>query len=227
MANPITKRDAKLLSIPISRRESRFALRWHSKIPHTRSDPDRIRDKTTNASNHVQRESLFRRQCDIAAGLHHDPAARSDRTRRADRDSLLRHLPLRPPLSPQRVERRSCPRSTRSCRATRSSAGSRRSGSAVTKFKPGDLVGVGCLVDSDRTCPQLQSGPRAVLPEHDAHLQLAGQAPRRRHLRRLLRQHRRGRALRPARPVQPRISPGPRRCSAPGSRPTRRCATGA
>src|SRR5271170_7559401 len=26
-------------------------------------------------------------------------------------------------------------------------------GSAVTKHKPGDLVGVGCLVDSDRTCP--------------------------------------------------------------------------
>jgi uncharacterized zinc-type alcohol dehydrogenase-like protein len=27
-------------------------------------------------------------------------------------------------------------------------------GSAVTKFKPGDLAAVGCLVDSDRTCPQ-------------------------------------------------------------------------
>src|SRR5215212_9911642 len=26
-------------------------------------------------------------------------------------------------------------------------------GSAVTRYKPGDLVGVGCLVDSDRTCP--------------------------------------------------------------------------
>src|ERR1051325_4661535 len=25
-------------------------------------------------------------------------------------------------------------------------------GSAVTKYKPGDLVGVGCMVDSDRTC---------------------------------------------------------------------------
>jgi len=25
-------------------------------------------------------------------------------------------------------------------------------GSAVTKFKPGDLAAVGCLVDSDRTC---------------------------------------------------------------------------
>src|SRR3954464_10143647 len=26
-------------------------------------------------------------------------------------------------------------------------------GSSVTKFAEGDLVGVGCLVDSDRTCP--------------------------------------------------------------------------
>ena len=26
-------------------------------------------------------------------------------------------------------------------------------GSAVNKFKPGDLAAVGCLVDSDRTCP--------------------------------------------------------------------------
>ena len=46
-------------------------------------------------------------------------------------------------------------------------------GSAVTKFKPGDLVGVGCLVDSDRTCPNCQAGLEQVLPEPDAHLQLA------------------------------------------------------
>ena len=31
-------------------------------------------------------------------------------------------------------------------------------GSAVTKFKPGDLGAVGCLVDSDRTCPDCQAG---------------------------------------------------------------------
>ena len=31
-------------------------------------------------------------------------------------------------------------------------------GSAVSKFKPGDLAGVGCLVDSDRTCPECQAG---------------------------------------------------------------------
>ena len=31
-------------------------------------------------------------------------------------------------------------------------------GSAVTKFKAGDLAGVGCLVDSDRTCPECQAG---------------------------------------------------------------------
>ena len=31
-------------------------------------------------------------------------------------------------------------------------------GSAVTKFKPGDLAGVGCMVDSDRTCPECKAG---------------------------------------------------------------------
>src|SRR4030042_4552109 len=41
-------------------------------------------------------------------------------------------------------------------------------GSAVKKFKPGDLAGVGCLVDSDRTCPQCLAGleqfcPRQIL----------------------------------------------------------------
>jgi uncharacterized zinc-type alcohol dehydrogenase-like protein len=31
-------------------------------------------------------------------------------------------------------------------------------GSGVTKFKEGDLAGVGCMVDSDRTCPECQAG---------------------------------------------------------------------
>ena len=30
-------------------------------------------------------------------------------------------------------------------------------GVAVTRFKPGDLVGVGCMVDSDHTCPHCQA----------------------------------------------------------------------
>jgi uncharacterized zinc-type alcohol dehydrogenase-like protein len=33
-----------------------------------------------------------------------------------------------------------------------------RVGSAVTKFKPGDLAAVGCMVDSDRTCPECKAG---------------------------------------------------------------------
>ena len=33
-----------------------------------------------------------------------------------------------------------------------------RVGSAVTNFKPGDLAAVGCMVDSDRTCPECQAG---------------------------------------------------------------------
>ncbi len=31
-------------------------------------------------------------------------------------------------------------------------------GSSVTKYKPGDLVGVGCMVDSDGTCPNCKAG---------------------------------------------------------------------
>ena len=31
-------------------------------------------------------------------------------------------------------------------------------GAAVTKFKAGDLAGVGCIVDSDRTCPECKAG---------------------------------------------------------------------
>ncbi|HUS11378.1 MAG TPA: NAD(P)-dependent alcohol dehydrogenase [Pyrinomonadaceae bacterium] len=37
-------------------------------------------------------------------------------------------------------------------------------GSAVTKFKPGELVGVGCLVDSDRTCPNCKEGLEQFCP---------------------------------------------------------------
>src|SRR5580692_12980374 len=31
-------------------------------------------------------------------------------------------------------------------------------GSAVTKFKPGDIAAVGCMVDSDRICPACRAG---------------------------------------------------------------------
>ena len=37
-------------------------------------------------------------------------------------------------------------------------------GSAVTKYKIGDLVGVGCLVDSDRTCPNCKEGLEQYCP---------------------------------------------------------------
>jgi uncharacterized zinc-type alcohol dehydrogenase-like protein len=33
-----------------------------------------------------------------------------------------------------------------------------KTGTSVTKFKPGDLAAVGCMVDSDRTCGQCQAG---------------------------------------------------------------------
>src|SRR6201994_1292394 len=37
-------------------------------------------------------------------------------------------------------------------------------GSAGTKFKAGDLAAVGCLVDSDRTCPECQAGLEQFCP---------------------------------------------------------------
>ena len=39
-----------------------------------------------------------------------------------------------------------------------------RVGPAVTGFKPGDLAAVGCLVDSDRTCPECQAGLEQFCP---------------------------------------------------------------
>jgi uncharacterized zinc-type alcohol dehydrogenase-like protein len=37
-------------------------------------------------------------------------------------------------------------------------------GPAVTKYKPGDLAAVGCLVDSDGTCPQCETGLEQFCP---------------------------------------------------------------
>jgi alcohol dehydrogenase (NADP+) len=37
-------------------------------------------------------------------------------------------------------------------------------GSAVTNFKPGDLAAVGCLVDSDGTCPECRAGLEQFCP---------------------------------------------------------------
>src|ERR1700726_4183155 len=37
-------------------------------------------------------------------------------------------------------------------------------GSAVTKYKPGDLAAVGCMVDSDGTCPQCKAGLEQFCP---------------------------------------------------------------
>ena len=39
-----------------------------------------------------------------------------------------------------------------------------KAGSAVTKFKPGDVAAVGCMVDSDRTCPECQAGLEQFCP---------------------------------------------------------------
>jgi alcohol dehydrogenase (NADP+) len=39
-----------------------------------------------------------------------------------------------------------------------------KAGSAVRKFKPGDIAAVGCMVDSDRTCPECKAGFEQFCP---------------------------------------------------------------
>jgi alcohol dehydrogenase (NADP+) len=39
-----------------------------------------------------------------------------------------------------------------------------KAGSAVSRFKPGDLAAVGCMVDSDRTCPECVAGMEQFCP---------------------------------------------------------------
>src|SRR5215469_5947871 len=39
-----------------------------------------------------------------------------------------------------------------------------RVGSAVTKFKAGDVAAVGCMVDSDGTCPECKAGFEQFCP---------------------------------------------------------------
>ena len=46
-------------------------------------------------------------------------------------------------------------------------------GSAVAKFKPGDLAAVGCLVDSDGSCPDCKNGLEQFCP----HLTLTYNSP--------------------------------------------------
>jgi len=48
-----------------------------------------------------------------------------------------------------------------------------RVGSAVTRFQPGDLVGVGCLVGSDGTCPECRAG----FEQFCAHMTLTYNSP--------------------------------------------------
>ena len=98
-------------------------------------------------------------------------------------------------------------------------------GSAVTKYKPGDLAAVGCLVDSDGTCQNCKAGLENFCPN----LTLTFSSPDK---------HKTAPVTYGATPTassstsasssaSPPTStaPAPRLCCAPGSPPTHPCAT--
>ena len=75
-------------------------------------------------------------------------APRADTGRRPDRHSVLRRLPLRSAYGAGRVGGTTFP-----CVPGHEIVGRVvKVGAAVKDFKEGDLAGVGCMVDSDRTC---------------------------------------------------------------------------
>ena len=111
-------------------------------------------------------------------------------------------------------------------RATRSSAASTKVGAAVTKFKDGDLVGVGCMVDSGRTCPSASDGLEQYCRTRSCTYSCPTGTLGGRHLRRLLRAASSSTSTSCCASRRTSTPPARRRCSAPASRPTRRCATG-
>lgn len=99
-------------------------------------------------------------------------------------------------------------------------------GSAVAKFKPGDLVAVGCMVDSDGTCANCKAGleqfcPNMILTFNspDKHLGGLPTAAIRKALSSM------NISFCASHPIS--TSQGPRHCFALELRRTRRCVTGA
>ena len=100
-------------------------------------------------------------------------------------------------------------------------------GAHVTSYKVGDLVGVGCMVDSCKRCADCSDG----LGEYCDNMVGTYNGPTRRcagsHAGRLLAADRGATSASCCASATPRSNwPPSRRCCAPASPPTRRCATG-
>jgi D-arabinose 1-dehydrogenase-like Zn-dependent alcohol dehydrogenase len=175
--------------------------------------------------SHVQRKSLFRRQRHIAVCFHHHRAPRSHR-----HDVQIEILfcgICHSDLHQARNEWSGVMPTVYPCVPGHEIVGRvTKVGSAVTKFKPGDLAAVGCLVDSDGTCPECKAGFEQFCPnftltynfpdKHTGGVTYGGYSDSIVVTERFVLRVRRT-----------SISPEPRRCSAPESPPTRPCATGA
>ena len=166
-------------------------------------------------------------ECDLAARAFHASRA-ALHARKTSRSKFFTAASATPICTRRATNgRRSCPPSIPCVPGHEIVGRVVKVGSAVKKFKEGDIAAVGCMVDSCRTCANCRAGEEQYCEERpDPHLQRPGQDSRRRHLRRLLGEHRGRRSLRPARVQQT----GPCRHRAAALRraspPIRRCATG-
>ena len=109
------------------------------------------------------------------------------RDRRRHRHPLLRRLPLRPAPGPRRMARCDATVYPRRSRPRDRRPRHHRRFRTSRKFKEGDLVAVGCMVDSCRIARNASAASSSTARSPDLHLQRPRQHTRRRHLRRLLR----------------------------------------
>ena len=115
------------------------------------------------ASYYLQRESLFGCQRNIAAGV--DKIQRRDPTDRDVQIEILFCGICHSDLHSVRNEWSEFMATNYPIVPGHEIVGRvTKVGSAVTKYKPGDLVAVGCMVDSDRTCPKCKADLEQFCP---------------------------------------------------------------
>jgi D-arabinose 1-dehydrogenase-like Zn-dependent alcohol dehydrogenase len=113
--------------------------------------------------SHIERQSLLRYQRDIAACVHYDP--RRDRTESDVQIEILFCGICHSDLHQVRNEWSGVMPTVYPCVPGHEIVGRvTKVGPAVTKFKVGDLAAVGCLVDSDGTCPDCKQGFEQFCP---------------------------------------------------------------
>src|SRR5436309_686134 len=151
-------------SILILKREFGLARRWHYKIPHTRSDRDSIKEIRSTMHPTTYNAKAYS-AASVTSGLASTKIKRRDPTDRDVQIEILFRGIIHSDLHSVRNEWSEFMPTNYPIVPGHEIVGRvTKVGSAVTKFKQGDLAAVGCMVDSDGTCPHCKAGLEQFCP---------------------------------------------------------------